>query len=46
MSLTPPHMVRADIDAGDPAELRDAGHVPALRGRPVRHQPLQDTTGE
>lgn len=39
-------MVREDINAGDLAELRDPRHVPALRGRPVRHQQMQDFTGE
>lgn len=29
-ALTAVHMVRASVHAGDPAELRDAGHVPPL----------------
>lgn len=39
-------MVRADIHAGDPAQLRDPRNVPALCRRPVHHQPLQDFTGK
>lgn len=31
-------MVRANINAGDPAELRDPGNVSAVRRRPVRDE--------
>lgn len=39
-SLTPMHMVRADINAGDPAKLCDPGDVPTVRWRPVRDEPV------
>lgn len=34
-SLTKKYMVREDINVGDPFELRDAWHVPAVCGRPM-----------
>lgn len=39
-------MVRAGQHASDSAELRHSGDVPALRGRPVPVQQMQDTTGK
>jgi hypothetical protein len=40
-------MVRAYQHAGDPAELRDSGNVPAVLGRQwLRLQQVQDIAGE
>lgn len=38
-------MVREGEHDGDPAELHHSRDVPALRRRPVRHEPLQDIAG-
>lgn len=39
-------MVRTNINAGYPAQLRHARHVPAMRRRPMHHQQMQNTTGK
>lgn len=38
-------VVREGEHAGDPAQLRDAGHVPPLRGHRLRLAALQDPPG-
>lgn len=46
ITLTVDHVVRAHQHAGDPAQLYYSRHVPALRGLRVRHQSMQDPTGQ
>lgn len=40
------HVVRASVHAGDPAELRDTGHVSSLWGHRLRLREVQDPAGE
>jgi len=39
------HVVRKGEHDGDPPELHHARNVPAVRGRPVRDESMQDTAG-
>lgn len=40
------HVVREGQHARDTAQLRHAGHVSTVRGRPVRIEEMQDITGK
>lgn len=40
------HVVRASVHAGDPAELRDSGHVSSLRGHRLWLREVQDSWGK
>jgi len=40
------HVVRAGVHVGDPAELRDAGHVSSVRGHHLRLREVQDPAGK